>query len=310
MSELFHRGGAVRRRAPRPTVRALIERGARRLRRARSVFRSRHRQRIRRVRGAGAPCAGCFHTMQARAPTRGASAPRGRDRTRRDLLSAAYRGARPRRVPHRRKPGSRDCRFSVDARVLMPRSPHRGAHRAAFRRGSTRRELSGCSISVLAPGASLSPAPMALSAGERGCGRYLRGGPGSGTAQRPPASTRAARAPGGVRSLPRARGSAYDIIVTNPPYVGARELKGLPAEYRHEPRVALAAGAHGLGFGADDLAAMRHGFCGRGGCWSSRWGTPNRRCDGRFRRLPFIWLEFERGGGGVFLLTREQLQAH
>jgi len=39
-------------------------------------------------------------------------------------------------------------------------------------------------------------------------------------------------------------------------------------------------------------------------------GNTERAVRRAWRKLPFLWLEFERGGGGVFLLTREQLQAH
>jgi ribosomal protein L3 glutamine methyltransferase len=38
----------------------------------------------------------------------------------------------------------------------------------------------------------------------------------------------------------------YDLILTNPPYVGLPAMQALPAEYRHEPRLALAGGADGL----------------------------------------------------------------
>lgn len=104
------------------------------------------------------------------------------------------------------------------------------------------------------------------------------------------------------------RHASYDIIVANPPYVGARELKQLPPEYRHEPRVALAAGARGL---SSVAVILRHAYrhLRPEGLLIVEVGNTAGAVRRAFPRLPFLWLQFERGGGGVFLLTREQLRA-
>ncbi len=101
-------------------------------------------------------------------------------------------------------------------------------------------------------------------------------------------------------------GERYDIIVANPPYVGRREMSGLPPEYRHEPPIALAAGRDGLDSVRVILreAAAHLRPCGLLVVEVGNTETAVRRA---FRRLPFLWLEFERGGGGVFLLTHEAL---
>lgn len=99
----------------------------------------------------------------------------------------------------------------------------------------------------------------------------------------------------------------YDIIVANPPYVGRREMSGLPPEYRHEPVLALAAGRDGLDSVRVILREAEGHLC-PGGLLIVEVGNSEAAVRRAFRRLPFLWLQFERGGGGVFLLTAEQLR--
>jgi ribosomal protein L3 glutamine methyltransferase len=99
---------------------------------------------------------------------------------------------------------------------------------------------------------------------------------------------------------------SYDIIVSNPPYVGRREFEALPAEYRHEPRRALEAGTDGL----DSVRIILRGAARRlrpGGVLIVEVGNSETAVQRAFPKLPFLWLTFERGGGGVFLLERDQL---
>lgn len=101
-------------------------------------------------------------------------------------------------------------------------------------------------------------------------------------------------------------GQRYDIIVSNPPYVGASEMRALPAEYRHEPALGLASGRDGMD-AVDVLLREAASHLAPQGVLVVEVGNTERRVRRRYPHLPFVWLQFERGGGGVFVLTAAQL---
>lgn len=102
------------------------------------------------------------------------------------------------------------------------------------------------------------------------------------------------------------QGERYDVIVSNPPYVSAAELAALPPEYHREPSLGLLAGETGLEVVLRILCeAPRH--LEAGGILIVEVGSAALELEQRFPDLPFLWLEFERGGEGVFLMNQEQL---
>jgi ribosomal protein L3 glutamine methyltransferase len=104
------------------------------------------------------------------------------------------------------------------------------------------------------------------------------------------------------------KGRRYDIIVSNPPYVGRAEMLRLPREYEHEPRIGLASGADGLdSVRAIFAGARRH--LSRDGILVVEVGNTEDTLLRAFPRLPFVWPEIAMGGGGIFLLRARDLDA-
>jgi len=101
-------------------------------------------------------------------------------------------------------------------------------------------------------------------------------------------------------------GERYDVIVSNPPYVTEAAMSALPPEYRHEPALALAAGADGLDVVRRILHEGKHRLQ-RGGVLIVEVGNGREAVESAFPDLPFTWLETGGGSDQVFLLERAHL---
>jgi ribosomal protein L3 glutamine methyltransferase len=100
----------------------------------------------------------------------------------------------------------------------------------------------------------------------------------------------------------------YDIIVSNPPYVGRAEMRSLPQEYRHEPKLGLASGADGLD-SVRQIFAHAGDFLEKDGILVVEVGNSERALLKAFPRWPFVWPRIDMGGEGVFLLHARDLPA-
>lgn len=101
----------------------------------------------------------------------------------------------------------------------------------------------------------------------------------------------------------------FDLIVSNPPYVDAEDLADMPEEYHHEPAIGLGSGVDGLDISRQILQQAAH-YLNPEGILVLEVGNSWVALQEQFPDVPFTWVDFQRGGDGVLVISREQLKEH
>ncbi|MCK9386000.1 MAG: 50S ribosomal protein L3 N(5)-glutamine methyltransferase [Nevskia sp.] len=103
-------------------------------------------------------------------------------------------------------------------------------------------------------------------------------------------------------------GKRYGLIVSNPPYVPTAEWAALAPEFRHEPKLALEAGADGMDI-VERILAEAPDYLTEDGVLICEIGGSQQEFEARFPDIPVAWPTFEHGGDGVFVINRTELDA-
>jgi ribosomal protein L3 glutamine methyltransferase len=98
----------------------------------------------------------------------------------------------------------------------------------------------------------------------------------------------------------------YDLIVSNPPYVNSTAMASLPAEYRHEPNMALAGGRDGMDLVRRIVKEAKQRLTAKG-LLIVEIGNEFAHAETAFHDLGLTWLSTSAGDASVFLLTADQL---
>jgi ribosomal protein L3 glutamine methyltransferase len=101
-------------------------------------------------------------------------------------------------------------------------------------------------------------------------------------------------------------GERYDLIISNPPYVDADGMAGLPRECQYEPRLAFDGGADGIDLVRRILGEARPHLTEDGGLLCEV-GRCRPALEAAYLRTPFLWLDTEESEGEVFWLEAKEL---